>query len=90
MNQETKRPNPRRHIIGTVVSDKMPKTRVVVAERAFRHPFYGKVIRRRSKFYSHDEHNQAKVGDLVKIAETRRLSNKKRWRLVEILKKAEV
>ena len=80
----------RRQIVGTVVSDKMNKTIIVEVTRSFRHPLYGKVIRRRSKFYSHDEQNQAKIGDLVKIAETRRLSSLKRWRLVEVLKKAEI
>jgi small subunit ribosomal protein S17 len=80
----------RREIIGTVASHKMNKTIVVEVSRTFRHPLYGKVIRRRSKFYSHDENNQAKIGDLVRIVETRRLSHLKRWRLAEIIKKAEV
>jgi small subunit ribosomal protein S17 len=79
----------RREIIGTVVSDKMDKTIVVEVTRTFRHPLYGKVLRRRSKFYSHDQNNQAKIGDMVRLGETRRLSHQKRWRLIEILKKAE-
>jgi len=79
----------RREIIGTVVSDKMDKTIVVEVTRTFRHPLYGKVLRRRSKFYSHDQKNQAKLGDVVRLSETRRLSHQKRWRLIEILKKAE-
>ncbi|MCI0530854.1 MAG: 30S ribosomal protein S17 [candidate division Zixibacteria bacterium] len=68
----------------------MQKTIVVQVDRTFRHPLYGKVLRRRSKFYSHDEQNQAKVGDVVKLAETRRLSGQKRWRLVEIIRKAKI
>jgi small subunit ribosomal protein S17 len=80
----------RREIVGTVVSDKMNKTIVVEVSRTFRHPLYSKVIRRRSKFYSHDENNQAKVGDLVRIIETRRQSHLKRWRLAEVLKKTAV
>lgn len=89
MSKQNVRPNPRREVIGTVVNGKMPKTIVVVAERTFRHPVYGKVVRRRSKFYGHDEKNQAKVGDLVRLAEARRFSHLKRWRLVEVLKKAQ-
>ncbi len=84
------RVNNRKELVGTVISDKMQKTIVVQVDRTFRHPLYGKVLRRRSKFYSHDEQNQAKVGDVVKLAETRRLSGQKRWRLVEIIRKAKI
>jgi small subunit ribosomal protein S17 len=84
------RVNNRKELVGTVISDKMQKTIVVQVDRTFRHPLYGKVLRRRSKFYSHDEQNQAKVGDVVKLAETRRLSGQKRWRLVEIVRKAKI
>jgi len=84
------RVNNRKELVGTVISDKMQKTIVVRVDRTFRHPLYGKVLRRRSKFYSHDEQNQAKVGDVVKLAETRRLSGQKRWRLVEIVRKAKI
>jgi small subunit ribosomal protein S17 len=90
MTTENRPENRRRHIVGTVVSNKMDKTIIVEVVRTFRHPFYGKVLRRSSKFFSHDQNNQAKVGDVVKLAETRRLSAKKRWRLVEIVQKAEV
>lgn len=75
--------------IGTVISDKMNKTVVVQVETLTRHPLYKKVIRRRAKFKAHDEENKCRVGDVVKIAETRPLSKEKCWRVVEILKKKE-
>ena len=78
----------RKSVTGTVVSDKMAKTRVVEVERRYRHAFYGKIMKKQSKFYAHDEANESKVGDLVEIMETRPLSATKRWRLVEILEKA--
>jgi len=74
--------------IGRVLSDKMNKSRVVVAERYVRHPLYGKFIKKTSKFMAHDEKNESHVGDVVKIMETRPLSRKKRWRLIEIIEKA--
>lgn len=73
---------------GVVVSDKMQKTIVVKVERSTRHPLYKKTIRRYKKFKAHDESNSAKAGDTVKIMETRPLSKEKRWRLLEVLKKA--
>ncbi len=73
---------------GYVVSDKMDKTIVVEVEDRVKHPLYGKVIRRTSKVKAHDEANNAGIGDLVLINETRPLSATKRWRLVEILEKA--
>jgi small subunit ribosomal protein S17 len=76
----------RKELIGVVVSDKMDKTIVVRVERLVRHPLYKKVIRKHKKYKAHDEHNIAKVGDKVRIMETRPLSKEKRWRLVEILK----
>jgi len=74
--------------VGTVVSDKMDKTIVVAVERRVKHPLYGKYIKKTSKFMAHDEENQSQVGDVVKIMETRPLSKRKRWRLVEILQRA--
>ena len=74
--------------IGRVVSDKMDKTISVAVERRIPHPLYGKFVRRTSKLYAHDEQNQAGVGDVVKVMETRPLSKMKRWRLVEIVEKA--
>ncbi|WP_029687941.1 30S ribosomal protein S17 [Thermoanaerobacter sp. A7A] len=75
--------------IGTVVSNKMQKTIVVAVEDRVRHPLYGKTIKRTKKFKVHDENNACNVGDIVKIMETRPLSKEKRWRLVEIVKRAE-
>ncbi len=80
----------RKVFIGTVVSDKMDKTVVVKVERTFRHPVYGKVVKSHKKFYAHDEDNRCKIGDVVKIMETRPLSKLKRWRVVEILERKEM
>ncbi|SHJ89127.1 small subunit ribosomal protein S17 [Anaerobranca californiensis DSM 14826] len=74
--------------IGKVVSDKMDKTIVVAEETKVRHPLYGKMIKRTIKFKVHDENNQAGIGDIVKVMETRPLSKDKRYRLVEIVEKA--
>ncbi|MEO0295538.1 MAG: 30S ribosomal protein S17, partial [candidate division WOR-3 bacterium] len=73
---------------GIVVSDKMDKTVVVLVERRVRHPLYKKEIKKRKKFYAHDEKNECKIGDKVKIMETRPLSKLKRWRVVEIIERA--
>jgi small subunit ribosomal protein S17 len=75
--------------IGRVVSDKMNKGIVVRVDRTMKHPLYLKTIRTFSKLYAHDEKNEAKEGDLVQVMETRPLSKTKRWRLVEIMEKAE-
>lgn len=72
---------------GVVVSDKMAKTIIVSINRLAKHPVYGRVIKKTNKFKVHDEKNTAKVGDIVKIEETRPLSKDKRWRLVEVIKK---
>ncbi|MCT9928606.1 30S ribosomal protein S17 [Planotetraspora sp. A-T 1434] len=73
---------------GLVVSDKMDKTVVVAVEDRVKHPLYGKVIRRTTKYKAHDEQNSCGVGDRVLLMETRPLSASKRWRVVEILEKA--
>ena len=73
---------------GYVVSDKMNKTVVVEVEDRVKHPLYGKIIRRTTKYKAHDEANIAGVGDRVRLMETRPLSATKRWRVVEILEKA--
>ena len=73
---------------GLVVSDKMDKTIVVAVEDRFKHPLYGKVVRRTNKLKAHDENNAAGIGDRVLLMETRPLSATKRWRMVEILEKA--
>jgi len=75
---------------GEVVSNKMAKTIVVKVERRFPHPKFKKVVTGYSKFYAHDEKNDAKVGDTVRIEETRPLSKLKRWRLVEVVERARV
>ncbi|MFH1407024.1 MAG: 30S ribosomal protein S17 [Candidatus Omnitrophota bacterium] len=76
----------RKERVGIVVSDKMKKTIIVKVKRLAGHSKYSKVVRRYRKFKVHDEENKAKVGQLVRIAETRRLSKDKRWRLVDIIK----
>jgi len=73
---------------GRVCSDKADKTIVVLVERRVRHPLYEKEIRITKKIHAHDEENKAKVGDVVRVMETRPLSKIKRWRLVEILSEA--
>ena len=77
----------RKERVGNVVSDKMNKTIVVRVERRFRHPQFKKVVTAYSKFYAHDEKNEAKVGDRVRIQETRPLSRTKCWRLVEVVER---
>lgn len=73
---------------GVVVGDAMDKTVVVSVERKVRHPLYGKIYRRNTKLYAHDEANDAKVGDLVRVMETRPTSKLKRWRVVQVLERA--
>lgn len=78
-----------RTIIGQVVSNKMNKTIVVKIERKVKHPMYGKYVKRTSKMYVHDEDNTSKIGDVVRIQQTRPISKTKRWKLVEIVKREE-
>lgn len=80
--------NNRKVQVGRVVSDKMDKTITVAVETYKRHPLYGKRVKYTKKFKAHDENNQAKLGDIVRIMETRPLSKDKRWRLVEIVEKS--
>lgn len=80
--------NSRKERIGTVTSNKMMKSIVVSVVRRVEHPIYRKYVKRTAKFVAHDETNDAKIGDLVRIMETRPLSKTKRWRLVEILERA--
>jgi len=72
---------------GVVISDKMDKTITVQVERLSRHAWFSKTMKKYSKFKAHDEKNEAKVGDIVRIVETRPLSKTKRWRLVEVINK---
>ena len=80
--------NLRKTRVGKVVSDKMDKTIVVAIEDRVKHPLYGKIEKRTVKLKAHDEENQCGIGDTVKVMETRPLSKDKRWRLVEIIEKA--
>ncbi len=74
--------------VGVVVSNKMEKTINVMVERRLRHPIYGKSVKLSNKFMAHDEKNECNIGDVVRIMETRPLSKRKRWRLVEIVERA--
>ena len=80
--------NLRKTMIGTVVSDKMDKTVVVAVETSVRHKVYNKIVKRTYKLKAHDEANECKIGDTVKVMETRPLSKDKRWRVVEVMEKA--
>ena len=86
--QQTAARGARKSRTGLVVSDKMEKTVVVAIERRVPHPVYGKMVTRTTRLKAHDEENSAKVGDTVRIVETRPLSKDKRWRLVEIVDRA--
>jgi len=79
----------RKTMVGMVVSDRMEKTRVVVVQRLVKHPLYQKYIRRRTRYKVHDEGNSCHVGDRVMIVETRPSSRDKRWRVKEILERAQ-
>jgi small subunit ribosomal protein S17 len=90
MTTETERTRGHRKVrMGTVVSDAPDKTVVVRVERRFAHPLYGKVITRSRKHHVHDENNEYRVGDIVRIQETRPLSKLKRWRVVELVERPE-
>jgi small subunit ribosomal protein S17 len=80
----------RKEVVGDVVSNKMHKTIVVRVTRKKSHPLYGRVISTGKKFYAHDEKNEAHVGDVVRLEETRPLSKLKRWRLKEIIRKTAI
>jgi small subunit ribosomal protein S17 len=80
--------NLRKERIGVVVSNKMQKSIVVEVERREKHPIYGKFIKKTSRFMAHDEKNDCNIGDTVRIMETRPLSKRKCWRLVEIIERA--
>ncbi|MFQ5610923.1 MAG: 30S ribosomal protein S17 [Anaerolineae bacterium] len=74
-----------RTLVGRVTSDKMNKTIVVQVTRTKRHPLYGKVVRLNKRYKAHDEHNQAKIGDVVRIMESRPISKEKRWVMTDVL-----
>jgi small subunit ribosomal protein S17 len=79
----------RKELLGVVLSDKMQKTIVVESSRRITHKIYQKTITRRARFYAHDEKEQAGIGDLVRIRESRPLSKNKRWALVEVVRKGD-
>jgi small subunit ribosomal protein S17 len=79
----------RKVLTGKIVSDKMEKTVVVAVESLVRHPLYQRTIRRTKRFKAHDEENSCRIGDKVRMMETRPLSKEKRWRIIEILERAE-
>lgn len=85
---ETEKKSNKRVLTGRVMSDKCDKTIVVVVDRVEKHPLYKKYIRRRKKYMAHDASNECKVGDKVQIIESRPLSRRKRWQLVQVLEKA--
>ena len=87
-NAEQQERGRRKTRVGVVVSDKMDKTVVVVVERRYAHPLYGKQVTRSKKYHAHDENNEFNVGDTVRIVETRPLSKLKRWRVVEAVERA--
>lgn len=78
----------RKQRVGVVTSNKMTKTITVSVERRLQHPIYGKFVKSTKKFMAHDEKSECNIGDLVRIMETRPLSKRKRWRLVEVIEKA--
>ena len=80
--------NLRKERIGVVVSNKMDKSIVVEIERREKHPIYGKFIKKTNRFMAHDEKNECNIGDTVRIMETRPMSKRKHWRLVEIIERA--
>ncbi len=85
---DTNRVHPRKVREGIVVSDKMNSTLVVAVNERVSHPRYGKTVQRTKKLYVHDEKNEAKIGDKVRVQETRPLSKLKRWRLTEVVERA--
>ena len=87
--QEGKDRNRRKTRIGVIVSDKADKTVTVQVERRFAHPLYGKQVAKTKKYQAHDENNEYKVGDKVRMVETRPLSKMKRWRVAELIERPE-
>ena len=85
MNETEKRENRRKFLQGIVIADKMQKTRVVQVRWTSKHPKYYKIMKKASKYKAHDEKNQTKAGDVVRIMETRPLSREKRWIIVEVI-----
>ena len=80
---------PRKDLVGRVVSDKMDRTVTISIERTFQHPMYKKIVKKTSKIWAHDAENECRTGDKVRVMSTRPLSKLKRWRVVEILERAQ-
>jgi len=80
---------PRKTIVGRVINDAMNKTVAISIERTFQHPRYKKIVKKTSKIYAHDEKNDCHVGDKVKVMSTRPLSKLKRWRVIEVMERAQ-
>ena len=80
---------PRKVLVGRVVSDKMDRTVTISIERTFQHPMYKKIVKKTSKIWAHDAENECRTGDKVKVMSTRPLSKLKRWRVVEIIERAQ-
>lgn len=78
----------RKQQVGVVASNKMDKSITVLVQRRLKHPIYGKYVKKSKKFMAHDEANEANIGDTVKIEESRPLSKRKKWRLIEVIEKA--
>ena len=87
-SEQTLTRNLRKTRVGIITSDKMEKTITVAVERRVKHPLYGKFMKKTKKYHAHDEENTARIGDRVRIMETRPLSKSKRWRLVEVIERA--
>jgi small subunit ribosomal protein S17 len=87
--QERSDRNRRKTRIGVVVGDKADKTITVQVERRFAHPLYGKLVAKTKRYQAHDEHNEYRVGDTVRMIETRPLSKTKRWRVAELIERPE-
>ncbi len=79
----------RKNRVGRVLSNKMEKTITIAVERMVKHPFYGRYVRRTTKLTVHDEEQTSRIGDIVRVTETRPLSKNKRWRLTEVIQRAE-
>ena len=88
MKENMEKRNLRKEKIGVVISNKMTKSIVVGVERRVKHPIYGKFVKSTSKFMAHDEKGECKVGDIVRIMETRPISKNKNWRMTDILERA--
>jgi small subunit ribosomal protein S17 len=80
---------PRKTLVGRVVSDRMNKTVAITIERMLQHSKYKKIVKKTSKIYAHDEENQCRTGDMVRVVSTRPLSKLKRWRVVEVIERAQ-